>query len=138
MSATKANVNWTGVSHGSTTITRVTNASFGWGGRLIKFKGDTDLYPTIIVAPDQEPHASVTTADVGTVMSIAVGTTATLAATLNDAKSAVGGAVIFTMANAVFENADASAAHAQFGSITATWQAYSSDGSTNPLTISRS
>jgi hypothetical protein len=138
MSATKANINWTSVSFNSVTVTRVTNASFGQGGQLIKFKGDTDQYPTIIAAVDQEPHASITTADVGTVMSsFTPGLTSTLVATLNDAKGQSGGAVVFTMSNAVFENADAQAQHAQFGSVTGTWQAFSTDGSTAPLAITR-
>ena len=45
MAATKAQINWTVVSSTATNITRVTNASVGQGGNLIKFKGDTDLYP---------------------------------------------------------------------------------------------
>jgi hypothetical protein len=138
MSATKANINWTSVSFDSTTITRVTNASFGQGGNLIKFKGDTDQYPTIIAAVDQEPHASITTADIGTVMvNFTPGTTSTLIAYLNDAKLATGGGVIFTLSNAVFENADGQAQHAQFGSVTGTWQAYSTDGVTPPLVVTR-
>jgi hypothetical protein len=138
MAATKANINWTGVAFNSTAITRVTNASIGQGGQLIKFKGDTDIYPTIIANVDNEPHASITTADVGTMMGFIPGTSATLSATLNDAKNASGGAVVFTLANAVFENADTQAQHAQFGSVTGTWQCYSSDGSTNPLSFTRS
>ena len=104
---------------------------------LIKFKGDTDLYPTLIANVDNEPHASITTADVGTLFGITPGTTATLNATLNDAKGTTGGAVVFAMANAVFENAEAQGQHAQFASVTGTWQAYSSDGTTNPLSFSR-
>jgi hypothetical protein len=138
MAATKAQINWTAVSHGSTAITRVTNGTVSPGGRLIKFKGDMDLYPTIIAMTDSEPNFSITSADIGTVMGIAPGTTATLTATLNDAKGAAGGAVIFSMINAVFENANASAAHAQFGTITGTWHAYSSDGVTSPLSFTRS
>jgi hypothetical protein len=138
MSATKANINWTSVSFNSVTVTRVTNASFGQGGNLIKFKGDTDLYPTIIANVNDEPHASITTADVGTVMSsFTPGTTSTLVATLEDAKGASGGAVVFTLSNAVFENADAQGQHAQFASVTGTWQAFSTDGSTAPLAITR-
>jgi hypothetical protein len=138
MSATKAQINWTSVSFNSVNITRVTNASFGQGGKLIKFKGDTDLFPTIIAAVDTEPHASITTADIGTVMSnFTPGVTSTLSATLNDAKSQSGGAVVFTLANAMFENADSQAQHAQFGSVTGTWQAFSSDGQTTPLGIAR-
>jgi hypothetical protein len=142
MSISKAQINWTGVSFtptgGSATgITRVTAGMFGQGGHLIKFKGDTDLYPTIIAAPTIEPHASFTTADVGTMMGFAPGTGGSLAATLNDAKAVTGGAVVFALANAVFENASATGHHAQFATVTGTWQAYSSDGVTNPLAFTR-
>ena len=59
---------------------------------------------------------------------------------MNDAKAAAGGAVVFTVASplAVFENADATGQHAQFGTTTGTWQIYASDGITNPVVISRS
>lgn len=142
MSATKAQINWTAVSWGAspspTPMTRVTSVSVSQGGSLIKFKGDTDLYPTIIANVDNEPNVSVTTADVGTLMGFAPGASGTWSGTLNDAKLATGGAVVFTMINAVFENADTQAQHAAFGSVTGTWQAFSSDGSTNPLSFTRS
>lgn len=142
MAATKAQINWTAVSFTPTSasaipITRVAAGMFGQGGHLIKFKGDTDQYPTIIACPDQEPHASFTTADIGTMMGIAPGTTGALAATLNDAKAQSGGSVVFALANAVFENADSSAQHAQFATVTGTWQGFSSDGSTDPLSFTR-
>ena len=137
MSVTKAQVNRGYVTFGSTMITRVTTGGFGQGGKLLKFKGDTDLYSTIIANVNNEPNATFTTADVGTVMGIAPGTTNTLSATLNDAKGATGGAVVFTMINSVFENADTSAQHAQFGTVTGTWQAFSTDGVTNPLSFTR-
>lgn len=133
----RVQANWTNVQHGSTPLTRITTGSFGQGGQLLKFKGDTDQYPTVIANLDNEPHASFSSADVGTFMGIAPGTTGTLAATLNDARQVVGGAVVFAMINAVFENADTSAAHAQWGNVTGTWQAYSSDGVTNPLSFTR-
>ena len=91
MAATKAQINWTSVSFNSVNITRVTNASVGQGGQLIKFKGDTNIFPVIIANVDQEPHFSVTTADVGTMMGFTPGVTSTLAASLNDAKRRVGG-----------------------------------------------
>lgn len=137
MSATKAQINWASVSFGSTAISRITTGGFGQGGRLLKFRGDTDIYSTIIANVENEPHATFTTADVGAVMGISPGTTNTLAATLSDAKGATGGAVVFTMINAVFENADSTAHHGQFGTVTGTWQAFSSDGVTNPLSFTR-
>ena len=142
MAISKAQINWTGVSFfptglSSVPITRVTAGMFSAGGKLLKFKGDTDLYPTIISCPDQEPNASFTTADVGTMMGFAPGTSGSLAATLNDAKAVAGGAVVFALSNAVFENASATGQHAQFATVTGTWQAYSSDGVTNPLSFTR-
>ena len=137
MSATRAQINWASVTFGTAAITRITTGGFGQGGKLLRFKGDTDVYSTIIANVTNEPHATFTTADVGTMMGITPGTTNTLAATLNDAKGATGGAVVFTMINAVFENADTQAAHAQFGSVTGTWQAFSSDGVTSPLSFTR-
>lgn len=137
MSATRAQINWASVSFGSTAITRITTGGFGQGGKLIRFKGDTDMYSTVIANVTNEPSATFTTADVGTMMGIAPGTTNTLTATLADAKGATGGSVVFTMINSVFENADTSAHHAQFGSVTGTWQAFSSDGVTNPLSFTR-
>jgi hypothetical protein len=137
MAATKAQINWASVSFGSTSLSMITAGGFGMGGKLLKFKGDTDLYSTVIANVTNEPYATFTTADVGTMMGIAPGTTNTLAATLADAKGATGGAVVFSMINAVFENADTTAQHAQFGSVTGTWQAFSSDGVTNPLSFTR-
>jgi hypothetical protein len=137
MAATKAQINWASVAFGSTAITRVTNASIGQGGTLIKFQGDTDIYPTIIANADTEPHCSITTADVGTMMGFGPGQSGSVTATLKDSKSASGGDVNFTLSNAVFENADTQGQHAQFASVTGTWQAYSSDGSTNPLSFTR-
>jgi hypothetical protein len=137
MSATKAQINWTAVSHGAVNITRVTSVSVGQGGSLIKFKGDIDIYPTIIANVDNEPHVSVTTADVAILMGISPGTSATFAATMKDAKAQTGGDILFSMINAVFENADTQGQHAQFGSVTGTWQAFSSDGATNPLSFTR-
>jgi len=137
MAATRANINWAAVSFNSVPITRVTVGAFSQGGKLVTFKGDVDLYHTVIANVTNEPRASFTTADVGTMMGFSPGTTGTLNATLNDAKGATGGAVVFTMINAVFETADTHAKHAQFGTVTGTWQAFSSDGVTNPLSFTR-
>lgn len=142
MAATKAQINVTactwGTSPSPTPLTRVTSISVGQAGGLVKFKGDTDVYPTIIANVDNEPNISITTADIGTLMGFSSGAVGTFTATLNDAKLATGGAVVFTMVNAVFETADSQAQHAQFGSVTASWQGYSSDGSTPPLSLARS
>ena len=138
MSASKVQANWSAVMFNSVTITKVTGASFSPGGTLSEFSGDLDVMPTLIANLMSNPHASVTTADIGTMQGIVPGTTATLTATLNDALKAMGGAIVYTMINAVFENHDPQAQHAQFGSTTGTWKAFSSDGQTPPLSIARS
>jgi hypothetical protein len=137
MAATKRNINWSSCVFASSAITGVTNATVGQGGNLLKFKADVDIFPTLVVMVDQEPHVSITSADVGLMMGFTPGQVGTLTLTHNDAKSASLGAVVFVMINAVFENADDSGAHAQVGSATGTWQGYSSDGATNPLSFTR-
>lgn len=138
MAATKVQANWSTVSHNSVSITKVTNATFNQGGTLAAFNADTDHYPTLIVNLMSKPTASVTTADAGTVMGIAPGTTGSLVATHKDSKLASLGDIVYTLANAVAENVQSSGAHAQFGTATITFQAYSSDGITNPLSFTRS
>src|SRR5262249_45105492 len=131
--ATKLQANWTAVSHGTTSITRVSQVSFSQGGSLASFAADGDHYPTVIVGLMNKPRATVTSADTATLMGIAPGTTASFSATHKDAKGATGGDILYVMANAVVENVETSGAHGQFGSATMSLLAYSSDGTTNPL-----
>ena len=137
MAATRVQANWTGVAHGATTITRVTQASFNQGGQLQSFSADGDHFRTVIVNLMNEPSASITSADAGTVMAIAPGTTASLTATHKDAKGSSGGDILYVLANAVAENCQTSGQHAQFGTATLTFKAYSTDGTTNPLSFTR-
>ena len=137
MPASKLQANWSGVAHGSTTISRVTQVSFSQGGSLTSFAADGDHYPTVVVNLMNKPKASITSADTATLMAIAPGTTASLTATHKDARGATGGDILFVMANAVVENIDTAGSHGQFGSSTMTLVAYSSDGITNPLSFTR-
>ena len=137
MAATKVQANWASVSHGAVGITRVTNMTFSQGGTLATFSGDTDRFPVVIANLMNNPRSSVTTADAGIVMCIAPGTVASLSATHKDAKLASSGDILYVLANAVAENADTSGAHTAFGTATQTYLAYSSDGTTNPLSFTR-
>jgi hypothetical protein len=137
MAATKLQANWTAVMHGTTSITRVSQVSFSQGGSLASYSADGDHYPTVVVNLLNKPRASVTSADTGTLMSIAPGTTATFSATHKDAKAATGGDILYVMSNAVVENVETTGAHAQFGTATMSLLAYSSDGTTNPLSFTR-
>lgn len=137
MAATKLQLNWTGVAHGSTNLTRITSINFAQGGTLLDYAGDNDKFPTVIVNGVAKPTASVTSSDPAALMGIAPGTTASLSATHKDAKLATGGDILYVLANAVAQNATATGAFNQFGSATGAFQSYSSDGSTNPLSFTR-
>lgn len=137
MAATKLNANWTSVAHGSTTLTKVTDITFSQGGKLQQFAGDNDRFNTVVVNLMSNPTASVTCHDIGTVMGLAPGTTASLTATHKDAKLASGGDILYTLSNAVVENTTAKGPFGNFGSATTTFHSYSSDGSTNPLAFTR-
>jgi hypothetical protein len=137
MAATKLQLNWLTVAHGATAITRVTSVNFSQGGTLIEYAGDNDKFSTVIVNGVGKPTASVTSADAAVLMGIASGTTATLTATHKDAKLASGGDILYSLVNAVAQNATTTGAFNQFGSATLSFMAYSSDGSTNPLSFTR-
>jgi hypothetical protein len=136
MAATKLQANWTAVSPGTTSITGVSQVSFSLGGSLASYSG-CDLYPTVVVNLMSGPRASVTSADTATLMGIAPGTSASFSATHKDAKGATGGDILYVMANAVAENVETSGSHAEFGSATQQLLAFSSDGTTNPLSFTR-
>ena len=136
--ATKLQANWTAVAHGSTSITRVSQVTFSQGGSLASFAADGDHFPTVVVNLMSKPKASVTSADTAALMGIAPGKTASFSATHKDAKGETGGDILYVMANAVAENAETTGAHGQFGSATMlSLLAYSTDGTTNPLSFTR-
>jgi hypothetical protein len=137
MAATKLQANWTGVSLGTASITRVTQVSFSQGGSLATYAADGDHYPTVVVNLMNNPSASVSSSDTATLMGFAPGTSATFSATHKDALKATGGDILYVMANAVVENVQTAGSHGQFGTSTMNLLAYSSDGVTNPLSFTR-
>lgn len=137
MSATGAQINWSAVAFNSNPLKRITTGGFGLGGQLAKFKGDTDIYPSIVALVGADPSITLGSGDIGTFAGLVPGTSATWTGTINDAKAATGGAVVINTATAVFETADVQAAHGAFGGVTASWQLWASDGLTPPLALTR-
>jgi hypothetical protein len=137
MAATKLQANWTSVSFGPTPISRVSQVSFTQGGSLAAYSADGDHFPTVVVNLMNKPRAAVTSADTAALMAIAPGTTATFSATHKDAKGETGGDILYVLANAVAENAETSGTHGQFGTATLNLLAFSTDGTTNPLSFTR-
>ncbi len=137
MAATKVQANWSAVAHAGVTIDRVTQMSFNVGGTLQSFSADTDHFPTVICNLMNKPTASVTSANAALLMGIVPGTTGTLTATHKDAKGASGGDILYTLINAVYATTSTSGGHNAFGTVNGNWEAYSSDGITNPLSFTR-
>lgn len=137
MAATNLQLNWSGVTFATTPITEVTSVAFDQGGELIGFSGDNARYDVVIVNNVSHPTCSITSGDVANLMGIAPGTTGAIAAIQIDAKAATGGNVVWALANAVHESSQDTGQWGQFGSATASFKAYSSDGSTNPLSFTR-
>jgi hypothetical protein len=138
MSATALQLNWTNVQFASTNITRVTSVMFSQGGELIEFSGDNNRYPVVIANSINRPRCSITSGDVYTLTNPAVlapGMSGTIIASQLDALGASGGTVDWQLQNAVHENTDNTGQWGQFATATATFRAYSSDGVTNPLSV---
>ncbi len=142
MSATNRFMNWSGVSftpvNGSATnITGVTSVTVESGGSMARFAGDGDRYVTTMVNDFNDPVLTVHAADLGSLQANPVGTVGTFIATHNDAKNGSGaGAVTYTVSNAVIAACQVHGGHRQFGQGTLTIGTYSSDGVTNPISIS--
>jgi len=137
MAAAKLQLNWTGVTFASTSIAHVSSVMFGQGGELINFAGDNARYPQIIANNVSRPRCSITSGDIYTIMNFTTGQSGTISAVQKDAASGINGDITWTLSGAVHENSQQTGQWGQFASATATFQAYASDGSTNPLSIAQ-
>jgi hypothetical protein len=137
MSATGVQLNVTAVSFATNPLKRITTLGFGLGGQLLKFKGDTDIFASVIALVGADPSITAGSGDVGTFASIVPGATGAFTATLNDAKAATGGSVVLNTSNAAFETADVQASHGAWGGVTASWQLFTADGLTPPIILTR-
>lgn len=137
MAATNVNLNWTSVSFAGSAIGRVTAMTFDQGGELISFTGDDDRFPTVIANTVSRPKVSLTSGDVASLMTIAVNAKGTVLATQKDGLGATGGDILWNLINCVHETTQDSGSWGQFASATSSWQAYSVDGHTTPLSLAR-
>jgi len=137
MAASKVQANWSTVAHNAVPITKVTDVTFGQVGSNQEFAGDGDRFATLVVNLMTKVTASVKSADIAVLMGIAPGTVGSFVATHKDAAKQTGGDIIYTLINAVAEGCQASGPFGQFGSASLNFKAFSSDGSTNPLSFTR-
>lgn len=142
MAATKRQMNWSSVaftpSGGSAlTATGVTQCSVKAGANLMKFSGDGDRGPSLVVNDYNEPSVEVTTADQAWLMALVPGTVGALTLTHDDAKLAAQGAMVYTLSPCVVESPSGGGQHRQIGTGSVTFTGVFSDGVTNPLSFTR-
>ncbi len=137
MSATKMQANWSPVAWNSNTFTKVDSVTFDDEGQIEEYAGDADQYATVMCALMNKVTASLKSSDPGNVMLLKadIGLSSSLTATHKDAKLAVGGDVAYTLANAVLRKVATEGQHGKYGTATADFLAFSSDGTTNPLSL---
>ncbi len=100
--------------------------------------GDADFYDTVAVVVASNPMVSLETLNISALNSIPVGSIGTLVWTQNDARngsSAGGGALIYTLANAIYQGQQDTIYHRKLANGTPVFTSYSSDGTTNPLSV---
>jgi len=120
------------------TIKGVQSVSMNPQVKTIQGAGDADFYPSLSVAVEGEPTITVNTINDAVLNAVAPGTVGTLAWTQNDARNGAttaGGALIYTITNAVYTPGDTVQGHRVFGTFAATFTAYATDGITNPVAV---
>lgn len=137
MAATGLQVNWTGVAQGSNSITKVTSVKFNKKISIASHFGDDSPYAQAKAIKQIDVTASVDTGDESAILAIADSTSATFTATHKDAKHALNGDIIYSLANALPSGMDFSGAHGEFGKATLNLEGASSDGTTSPLSFTR-
>ena len=143
MAATKRQMNWgsvgfTPTSGSLSTATGVTQVQVKSGANILKFSGDGDRGPSLVVNDFNEPSIEVTTADLAWLLGLTPGATGSFTATHKDALGATSGAIVYTLDPCVVESPDTGGQHRQIGSGTVTFNGYFSDGTTDPLSFTRS
>lgn len=138
MSATNLQANWNTVSFASTAIAFVQDVKFNRKGSLAMYAADMDRFNTLSVALMTESTATLTSGNEYLLINTAPGTTGIFTATHADAKLQTAGAIVYTLANAILEDAGAGGSHGAYGSGQASFRSISADGTTDPLSFARS
>ena len=144
MARTKHYMNWKSctIVHGSgpTTIslTEITNVEFMINDEFVQFKGDGNIYATVMALANSTRGVRITSADLGRLsVTIPHNTPCTVTVICHDVVNGAGdGALTFVLANALKQTIAPGGAQNVILTDTVTFMSYSSDGTTSPLTIS--
>jgi hypothetical protein len=137
-------INWAGVTFvvpGPTTntISQVMDVGFEENNEVIQGKGDVALFATRIDVVGIGRSVRVTSEDLAVAAVLSAGDIGTFNAIHklagNSAPTAEAGDLVFALSNARLIRLPIAGRHAQYGSMQLEWQAYSSDGETDPLSV---
>lgn len=121
-----------------TNIKGVKSVSLAPNAQILKESGDADFFNTFTGAVAADYVVTVETINAAALNAIAPGAVGTLTFTLNDARngSTTGqGALIYTIANAVFDPQTLGAQHRQMATNSYQFHTYSTDGTTSPVGV---
>lgn len=115
-------------------LTGITSVTVSKNATNVAFSGDNDRFSTFRANVMQDPSVSFQGGNVVALFALVAGVYGTVVWTICDAKNGTGsGSATFTLINAMVDDSQFSGQHAQFMGGSLTFQSYSSDGSTNPL-----
>lgn len=137
MAATGVQFNITGCTFNGTSIKQVVSVQMPMNARVMGFSGDANLFDTVKALAKVDPKVTLNSADIGTLLGLGVGTGGALAFSFPDAKGVVGGGVAVNIANAFLSDVQVGGQHAQFGTASAHFDTWSSDGVTSPISMTR-
>ena len=133
---------WSGSGVGAVAITLISVTKIGLNpnGSLIKFSGDADHGPSVVVNDFIDSMLTVELSKLTQIQAIGPGSRGTLAATHQDARGTVAGGpgYVMTAANCVIGDNAFEGQHRQFGSGSLTMAVEWPDGITNPITFAGS
>jgi hypothetical protein len=129
---------FTPVSATAINLDGITQIQLDPGGSVAKFGGDVDHGPSTVVNDYVDYTVTITMADISLLNTLTPGLRGVLTWTHQDAKGAVGGSIIYTLADAMIVNNPSGGQFRQYGmgtvQVTAEW----AGGSTNPLSVTAS
>lgn len=143
MARTKHYMNWKSctIVHGSgpttITLTEITNVEFMINDEFVQFKGDGNIYATVMALANASRGVRITSGDLGRLaVTIPHNTPCTVTLICHDAVNGSGsGALTFVLSNALKQSISPSGAQNVILTDTVTFMSYSSDGTTSPLAI---
>jgi hypothetical protein len=133
MAATGRTVQVSAVSHGATSIPKVTALNFAEAGTRITTAEDNDTYVSGQFVHTVDTTGSITSRDTNACKALAVGGEDTLSATLHDEDGS--STYSLSISNATFIGVPRTQGYGAWGETTVNWGAKSSDGSTSPISI---